>query len=265
MDTKSDGKASSLKWAIGELSKQKDELDGKLKIARKRDETSALIEEVNAQKEALDKRISSLQDGLKVSADLVDDQVDRLEESISSIDEKLEIAQERLEALEQEEYLEQLGRKLNGDFSAEETNTDELLAEEVSPEEFPFEDNTSLPSADLSGIPSELESAEQLEASPQESPTPVLMKTPSNRIETEDLQDQQEATSRIASEETSQVTTECKLELCSEVTASSLEECAKELGLEPEYLLNKGMQAILRMIARNGNKISFPLEVDQVT
>jgi len=30
-------------------------------------------------------------------------------------------------------------------------------------------------------------------------------------------------------------------------------------------LLNKGMQAILRMIARNGNKISFPLEVDQVS
>jgi len=90
------------------------------------------------------------------------------------------------------------------------------------------------------------------------------MKTPSNRIETEDLQDQ-ETSSRIASEETAQVTTESKLELCSEVTASSLEECAKELGLEPEYLLNKGMQAILRMIARNGNKISFPLEVDQVT
>ena len=264
MDTKSDGKASSLKWAIGELSKQKDELEGKLKVARKRDETSALIEEVNAQKEALDKRISSLQDGLKVSADLVDDQVDQLEETISSVDEKLEIAQERLEALEQEEYLEQLGRKLNGDFSGGETNTDELLAEEVSPEEFPFEDKTSLPSADLSGVPSELESVEQLEVSPQESPTPVLMKTPSNRIETEDSQDQ-EASSRIASEEKSQVMTESKLELCSEVTASSLEECAKQLGLEPEYLLNKGMQAILRMIARNGNKISFPLEVDQVT
>ena len=261
---KSDEKVKSLQWAIGELSKQKDELEGKLKVARKRDETSALIEEVNAQKEALDKRISSLQDGLKVSADLVDDQVDQLEETISSVDEKLEIAQERLEALEQEEYLEQLGRKLNGDFSGEETNTDELLAEEVSPEEFPFEDKNSLPSADLPGVPSELESVEQLEASQQESPTPVLMKTPSNRIETEDLQDQ-ETSSRIASEETSQVTTESKLELCSEVTASSLEECAKELGLEPEYLLNKGMQAVLRMIARNGNKISFPLEVDQVT
>ena len=259
-----ESKLASLKWAIDELSKQKDELDGKLKVARKRDETSALIEEVNAQKEALDKRISSLQDGLKVSADLVDDQVDQLEENISSVDEKLEIARERLEALEQEEYLEQLGRKLNGDFTGEETNTNEPVSEEFSPEEFASEDETSLPSADLSGIPSELESAEQLEASQQESPTPVLMKTPSNRIETEDLQDQ-EASSRIASEETSQITTESKLELCSEVTASSLEECAKELGLEPEYLLNKGMQAVLRMIARNGNKISFPLEVDQVT
>ena len=110
---------NSLHWAIGELSKQKDELEGKLKVARKRDETSALIEEVNAQKDALDKRISSLQDGLKVSADLVDDQVNELEDTISSVDEKLEVAQERLEALEQEEYLEKLGRKLNGDFSYE--------------------------------------------------------------------------------------------------------------------------------------------------
>jgi hypothetical protein len=90
------------------------------------------------------------------------------------------------------------------------------------------------------------------------------MKTPSNRIETGDPIEA-ESSSRIATEEEPQATIESNLELCAEVTASSLEECAKELGLEPEYLLNKGMQAILRMIARNGNKISFPLEVDQVS
>lgn len=255
---------NSLHWAIGELSKQKDELEGKLQVARKRDETSALIEEVNAQKEALDKRISSLQDGLKVSSDLVNDRVDELEETILSVDEKLEIAQERLEALEQEEYLEQLGRKLNGDFSAEDTDANESVDEEVSPEEFASEDGNSSSSIDLSGTPSSVDSAPQIETSPQESPTPVLMKTPSNRIETEELQDPA-SSSRIVSEEASHGMIESKLELCGEGTASSLEECARELGLEPEYLLNKGMQAILRMIARNGNKISFPLEVDQVT
>ena len=62
-------KVKSLQWAIEELSKQKDELDGKLKIARKREETGSLIEEVNAQKDALDRRISALQDGLHASTE----------------------------------------------------------------------------------------------------------------------------------------------------------------------------------------------------
>ena len=44
--------SSSLRWAIDELSKQKKELSSKLIIA-KRDNTSSLIEEVNAQKIAL--------------------------------------------------------------------------------------------------------------------------------------------------------------------------------------------------------------------
>ena len=58
-------KVKSLQWAIEELSKQKEELDGKLKIALKREETGSLIEEVNAQRDALDQRISALHDGLK--------------------------------------------------------------------------------------------------------------------------------------------------------------------------------------------------------
>ena len=81
-----------------------------------------MIEEVHAQKDALEKRIASLRDGLRVSSDLVDDQVEELTKSISTVDEKLEIAQERLDVLEQEEYLEQLGRKLNGNYSAEVAN-----------------------------------------------------------------------------------------------------------------------------------------------
>ena len=105
-------KVKSLQWAIEELSKQKEELDGKLKIALKREETGSLIEEVNAQREALDQRISALHDGLKVSSELVDTPVDFLEDEISKINDKLEIAQERLQSLEQEQYLEELGRKV---------------------------------------------------------------------------------------------------------------------------------------------------------
>ena len=248
-----DPKLKSLKWAIGELSKQKEELEGKLKVARKRDETSALIEEVHAQKDALEKRIASLQDGLRVSSDLVDDQVEELAQSISTVNEKLEIAQERMEALEQEEYLEELGRKLNGDYSTEVA----IESSEEIPDETEFSSNTD------PFVPSVLpDVSSEASIDLQTSPTPVLMKSPSNRIETEA---EETSSSRIPSPEvTDSPLVESKLELCQEATASSLEECAKQLGMEPEYLLNKGMQAVLRMIARNGNQISFPLEVEQV-
>ena len=68
-------KVGSLKWAIDELGKQREELESRLKIARKRDETGALIEEVLAQKDALQKRISALEDGLRVSSELVEDAI----------------------------------------------------------------------------------------------------------------------------------------------------------------------------------------------
>ena len=51
----SESKTSSLRWAIDELSKQKEELISKLSIAQKREDTNSLIDEVNAQKEALEK------------------------------------------------------------------------------------------------------------------------------------------------------------------------------------------------------------------
>ena len=89
----------------------KKEIESKVSVARKPDETSDLIKEVLAQRDALEKRISALEDGLKVSSDLVDKPVSELETEISEIDGKLEIAQERLEHLEQEEYFEELGKK----------------------------------------------------------------------------------------------------------------------------------------------------------
>ena len=109
--------SSSLRWAIDELSKQKEELSSKLIIAKKRDDTSYLLDEVHAQKIALDKRISSLEDGLKASSGLVEKSVESLTEELYAVDDKLEIAKDRLNNLEQEEYLEELGKKLNGDFN----------------------------------------------------------------------------------------------------------------------------------------------------
>ena len=136
------GKINSLNWAIEELSKQKNELDEKLNIARKRDETGALIEEVNAQKLALNQRIAALEDGLKVSSNLVDTPVEFLEEEISTVTDKLEIAQERLESLEQERYLEELGRKLNRSHEEEPTEN-AIFHEEVSTHNEPFSISSS--------------------------------------------------------------------------------------------------------------------------
>ena len=110
----SNNKASSLKWAIEELSKQRDDLDAKLKVAHKRDETNALIDEVFAQKKALELRISALEDGLRVSTELVETTSSELESEMSKIDEKLDIAKERLHALQQRLQLgtlEQLAKK----------------------------------------------------------------------------------------------------------------------------------------------------------
>ena len=251
----SESKTSSLRWAIDELSKQKDELISKLSIAQKREDTNSLIDEVNAQKVALEKRISSLEDGFKASSALVDQPLGLLEEELNKVDDKLEIAQDRLNTLEQEEYLEELGKKLNGDFISKDTDTGNNSEIPNLASEFPtiLEEEVS---------PGSIEKSDDSKSSMQisQSPTPVLMKSPTNRIETEEAVE--DSASRVPAAEI--ISDQSKLEQCSPVTEKSLEECANALGMEPEYLLNKGMQAVLRMISRNGNKVSFPLEVEQV-
>ena len=131
-------KVGSLKWAIDELGKQREELESRLKIARKRDETGALIEEVLAQKDALQKRISALEDGLRVSSELVEIPVTDIEQEVDQVNEKLEIAQERLESLEQEEYLEDLGRKLNRSHSDNDETSEEMDDFDSDSENPPF-------------------------------------------------------------------------------------------------------------------------------
>ena len=168
-------KLSSLSWAIEELSKQKEDLNSKLTIALKRDETGSLIKEVNAQRDALDQRISALHDGLKVSSELVDTPVNFLEDEISKIDDKLEIAQERLQSLEQEQYLEELGRKLNRSHEDE-------LSEDISVKEDPnILEKTSL----IENHSSQTKNAPSFELAPAN--TTQTMATTSNRIETEIL------------------------------------------------------------------------------
>jgi len=250
----SESKSSSLRWAIDELSKQKEELGSKLSIAQKRDDTSSLIQEVHAQKKALDKRISSLEDGLKASSELVEESVESLEEELNSVGDKLEIAKDRLNTLEQEEYLEELGRKLNGDFS-ENSDTNHMKI-----------DDTLSSHVEIAGSIEpiqHLQSAKNLseDSIPSSSSTlsPTLVKSPTNRIQNKDSEESQ---SRIKDSNISESIV--SLNDCPEVTLQDLNQCAKDLGVEPEFLLNKGIQAVLRMIERNGKKLSFPLEVQQL-
>jgi len=240
-------KVKSLQWAIEELSKQKEELDGKLKIAYKREETGSLIDEVNAQRDALDQRISALEDGLKVSSELVDTPVHSLEEDISAVNEKLEIAQERLASLEQEQYLEELGRKLNRSHG-EEFMEDEVLS------------SATLPKEELPNILDPDQTSSNETASKEISTTTQTMTTPTSRIEIEE----ETTASRISDEETNTVQQSMITKNALPVPVEGLEETALKLGVEPEFLVEKGTKALLRMIARNGGQLKFPLEIDQI-
>ena len=242
----SESKAQSLKWAIDELTKQKEELDSKLIIARKREETGSLIEEVNAQKEALDKRITALQDGLDVSTELVNTPLDFLEEEYSRINDKLEIAQERLLSLEQEQYLEELGRKLNRtpeDQSSENFNDDDEFSSSI-----PSTEQTS-----TSEIP------ETILPEQETSTTTKIMASTSNRIETE-----KSSITRLPDEMPIDKDEISNSENNHSIPVEGLEETALKLGVEPDFLVEKGTNALLRMIARNGGQLKFPLEIDQI-
>jgi len=246
-------KSSSLKWAIEELSKQRDDLDAKLKIAHKRDETNALIDEVMAQREALQQRISALEDGLKVSSELVDVPCQDLESEMQKIDEKLDIAKERLHTIEQEEYLEELGKSLNRsnpDEPSDETSFSHQIETSSIADLGLTPPTTELPSSHLS-TPQPSDSKEI--ASTASVSTHITPMKPSNRLP--------------STEEAETTTTTATVEpptSVSQQTALSLEETAKQLGIEPDFLAEKGINAILRMIARNGGKLSFPLELDQI-
>ena len=248
-------KLNSLQWAIDELSKQREDLDAKLKVALKRDETHALIEEVMAQRKALEKRISALEDGLKASSDLVDVPCDELESEMQKIDEKLDIAKERLHTIEQEEYLEELGKSLNRTNPDKEVPSSSLS---IQPDTSSIEDLGLVPPVEkvssTSSSPTTHFSAESEMSDSASVFTQAKPMKASNRLPNQEVQ----------TEESSTTVTVEQPESLSKQSVFSLEETAKHLGIEPDFLTEKAMNAILRMIARNGGKLTFPLEVDQI-
>ena len=267
----SNDKTSSLKWAIEELSKQRKELENQLAIAQKRDETSELITEVHAQKKALQKRISALEDGLKASSDLVQSPVSNLKSNISEINDKLEIAMERLENLEQEEYFEELGRKLNGkqpNVSVSQSE-EEITGIDAHADTFSSANPSSLlsiPTPSASNLPnSDIQSQDFSDSSPSISSTSAVMKPKTSRIQEIEPVNTAEENYRLPEQETAPSTepNTASSNTPFSVPVSNLQETADKLGVDQEFLVEKSVEAVLRMIARNGGKLSFPLEVDQ--
>ena len=256
----SSSKANSLKWAIEELSKQRVDMENKLKATQKRDETNSLIEEVFAQKNALEQRISALEDGLKSTSDLDDVTSSELEAEMQKIDEKLDIAKERLHSIEQEEYLEELGNKLNRKSGSVESpiHTDNLA--EIHSD---FENSSKMENQFPIPLDHQTESQGSLIPNPHSIPTKPessspattslqTMKATTNRIPKQDIEEQDSK-----ADSTMEKSSFAEIDL-------SLEETAHQLGVEPSFLAEKGLNAILRMISRNGGKLIFPLEVEQV-
>ena len=89
--------------------------------------------------------------------------------------------------------------------------------------------------------------------------TTQTMATTSNRIETENT-----SSSRLPEQPETEVHESVKSETTESVQVEGLEETAAKLGVEPEFLVEKGTKALLRMIARNGGQLRFPLEIDQI-
>ena len=250
-----DDRIRSLQWAIGELSKQKQSLDEKVSASRKREETEEIIQEVNAQRKALDKRISALQEGLKKSSDSGTIQEPHLRDEITGVEGKLEVARERLKVLEQDKYLEELGQNLSGKSS-------------TNPITISSESNTDV--GGLSpALPFESEENRVSESEPVKVKSNTIlsdtMNEPTNRLAATEPEANVATVvgTTTAQKPRASISSTGSL-VCSEETSQSIHEAAAALDLDAEYVLEKGMQAVLRMIARNGNRMTFPLEVKHI-
>ena len=242
-----DDQIRSLQWAIGELSKQKQSLEEQISTSRKREETKEIIQEVNAQRKALDKRISALKEGLKKSSESGAIQEPHLRSEIAGVEDKLEVARERLKVLEQDRYLEELGQNLSGKSSSNPITT----------------------SSESSSTPIELEENRVSESKPiQVKSNTILsdnMNEPTNRLAATEAETDLATAVRTSTSPKPRKSIPSTGNLaCSEETSQAIHEAATALDLDAEYVLEKGMQAVLRMIARNGNRMTFPLEVKHI-
>ena len=228
---------NSLKWAIDELEKEKIAITSRWQKSNEAKDLKASLGDALSEKQALDGHIESLEDNLLELEDGEESPaIEDLESQKSSLEERIVIASERDAAFEQDRELERIAVRFRGD-------------------QFTGENEVHLTST----IPL-FKDTENTEHSMEESTTDNRLQNigPLKEPETES------ATRPHAVEAKQLVSMGSGSIVCSEATSDSLREAAATLDLEPEYLLDKSVQAVLRMIERNKNRVTFPLEVKQV-
>jgi len=90
----------------------------------------------------------------------------------------------------------------------------------------------------------------------------ATMKSTQSRIQASEVEDPQLENSRFP--ETVETIASSESVASTPKPNVDLDETASALGVESDFLAEKATQAVLRMIARNGGKLTFPLEVDQI-
>ncbi len=222
----------SLKWAIDELKKEKEAITFRLEESRQASELKSNLNDALSEQETLNSRIADLQGNLQEikGEEKESPEAEDLDGEESSLEERILIASERLSALEQDRDLEHIAQRFKGEEGDSEPAAFDRLAINPPTNEQSMEEATR---------ENRIKQSDPIEDSPSQ-PLPQLGKVDSDvKIGSGSL-------------------------ICRESTSESLREAAAALDLDPEYLLDKSVQAVLRMIQRNKSRVTFPLEVKQV-
>lgn len=228
---------NSLKWAIDELEKEKKTITTRCEKSSEAMSLKASLTDAISEQQTLDGQIEELKSNLVGLGD--EDEasgVEDLENQKASLEDRIIVASERLAALEQDRELERIAMRFRGDQSTGEKEVQFTPAIPLTKDTEHTEDSMEETTTD-----NRLQNIAPL----KESETETAVRTPAVEAKTR----RPSGSASIG---------------CSEITSDGLREAATTLDLDPEYLLDKSVQAVLRMIQRNKNRVTFPLEVKQV-
>ena len=226
----------SLKWAIEELEKEKETIGQRLEKTRQENGLRTSLDDALSEQELINDRVSTLEDTLKDFDDTGKETPasDNLKSQKDSLDERIVIASERLAVMEQDRELEHIALRFKGEQLASDTEIKSASTDSLS------------------------QNSQSTEQSMEEATT-------DNRLQNmgSSKEPNIESVAQLSEVEAKPKVTSGSL-VCQEATNETLRDAATALDLDPEYLLDKSVQAVLRMIQRNKNRVTFPLEVKQI-